>query len=86
MIIFVYLHLDSPKLSFWDKAPRIDCLGTALIGGGALMFLLALNWAGAGFGWGSAIVVGLLLGSGVALVLFWLYPLLFSIETYVALR
>ena len=50
------------------------------------MFLLALNWAGAGFGWGSAIVVGLLLGSGVALVLFWLYPLLFSIETYVALR
>jgi len=73
VIIFVYLHLDSPKLSFWDKAPRVDYLGTILIGGSALMFLLALNWAGAGFGWGSARVVGLLCGSAGALVPFWLY-------------
>ena len=37
------------------------------------MFLLALNWAGAGFGWGSARVVGLLCGAGGALIPFWLY-------------
>jgi len=72
-IIFIYLHLDSPRLSFWDKAPRVDYLGTLLIGGSALMFLLALNWAGAGFGWGDARVVGLLVGSGAALIPFWLY-------------
>lgn len=72
-IIFIYLHLDSPNLSFWDKAPRVDYLGTALIGGSALMFLLALNWAGAGFGWASSTVVGLLVGSGVALILFCLF-------------
>lgn len=73
VIIFVYLHLDSPTLSFWDKAPRVDYLGTILIGGCALMLLLALNWAGAGFGWGSAMVIGLLVGSGAALIPFWLY-------------
>lgn len=73
IIIFVYLHLDSPKLSFWDKAPRVDYLGTALIGGSALMFLLALNWAGAGLAWRSALVIGLLVGSAVALIPFWLY-------------
>src|SRR5205814_7918276 len=38
--------------------------------------------AGAGSGWGSAVVVGLLLGSGAALALFWWYVLAFSIETY----
>jgi hypothetical protein len=65
------LHLDSPKLSFWDKAPRVDFLGTTLIGGSALMFLLALNWAGGGYGWGSSLVVGLLVGAGVTLVPFW---------------
>jgi hypothetical protein len=69
----MYLHLDSPKLSFWDKAPRVDYLGTTLIGGSALMFLLALNWAGASFGWGSGRVVGLLVASGVILIPFWLY-------------
>jgi len=37
------------------------------------MFLLALSWAGAGFGWGDARVVGLLIGSAVTLVPFWLY-------------
>lgn len=37
------------------------------------MFLLALNWAGAGFGWGSPRVVGLLVGAAAALVPFWLY-------------
>jgi hypothetical protein len=37
------------------------------------MFLLEFNWAGAGFGWGSAMVIGLLVGSGAALVPFWLY-------------
>jgi MFS family permease len=73
MIIFIYLHLDSPRLSFWDKAPRVDYFGTLLIGGSALMFLLALNWAGAGFGWGSPRVVGLLAGAAAALVPFWLY-------------
>jgi len=72
-IIFVYLHLDSPRLSFWDKAPRVDYLGTTLIGGSALMFLLALNWAGAGVGWGSARVIGSLVGSGAILVPFYLY-------------
>jgi MFS family permease len=72
-IIFIYLHLDSPRLSFWDKAPRVDYLGTLLIGGSALVFLLALNWAGAGFGWGDARVIGLLVGSGAALIPFWLY-------------
>jgi MFS family permease len=72
-IIFIYLHLDSPKLSFWDKAPRVDYLGTTLIGGSALMFLLALSWAGASFGWNSPRVVGLLVASAVILIPFWLY-------------
>ena len=74
-IIFIYLHLDSPKLSFWDKAPRVDYLGTTLIGGSALMFLLALSWAGAGYGWGSARIIGLLVGSAGILVPFYLYSL-----------
>jgi len=51
----------------------VDYLGTTLIGGSALMFLLALSWAGAGFGWGSARVIGLLVGSGVSLIPFYLY-------------
>jgi hypothetical protein len=51
----------------------VDYPGTVLIGGSALMFLLALSWAGAGFEWGDARVVGLLIGSGVTLLPFWLY-------------
>jgi MFS family permease len=73
VVLWWFLHLDSPKMSFWDKAPRVDYAGTLLIGGSALMFLLALNWAGAGYGWGSSLVVGLLVGSAVTLVPFWLY-------------
>jgi hypothetical protein len=71
-IIFFYLHLDSPRLSFWDKAPRVDYAGTILLGGAALMFLFALSWASE-FGWGSARVLGLLIGSACALIPFWLY-------------
>ena len=37
------------------------------------MLLLALSWAGAGYGWGSARVIGLLVGSVAALVPFYLY-------------
>ena len=60
-------------MSFWDKAPRVDYLGTILIGGSAVMFLLALNWAGAGYSWGSTRVIGLLVGSAVTLIPFYLY-------------
>lgn len=51
----------------------MDWTGTTSIGGSALMLLLALSWAGAGYGWGSARVIGLLVGSVAALVPFYLY-------------
>jgi MFS family permease len=72
-IIFVYLHLDSPRLSFWDKALRVDYLGTTLIGGTALMFLLALSWGGEDNGWGTPRVIGLLVAAVGTLIPFWLY-------------
>jgi hypothetical protein len=37
------------------------------------MLLLALSWAGAGYGWGSPRVIGLLVGAAAALLPFYLY-------------
>lgn len=49
--------------SFWQKVKQFDPVGTALLLPGLVLFVLALQWAGDGYVWGSTrVVVSLVLG------------------------
>ncbi|WP_276145442.1 MDR family MFS transporter [Streptomyces sp. YIM 130001] len=50
--------------------PVIDYLGIALVAVGASALILATSWGGNEYAWGSAVIIGLLVGGFVALGLF----------------
>ncbi|KAI1130601.1 putative MFS multidrug transporter [Nemania abortiva] len=53
--------------------PNLDLTGCALFAPATVMFLLALQWGSADYGWSSPTVIGLFAGSGVTAVLFCLW-------------
>ncbi|KAL1966513.1 hypothetical protein VTN77DRAFT_4435 [Rasamsonia byssochlamydoides] len=52
---------------------RIDILGCALFVPATVMFLLAFEWAGTKYGWGSATIIGLFCGSAATICIFGLW-------------
>src|SRR5262245_56931318 len=46
-----------------DRPHKLDGIGAALMVSAALALLLALSWGGVRYGWGSAVIVSLLVGS-----------------------
>jgi len=50
----------------------LDTTGFVLFAGSAVQLLLALQWGGVGYAWGSATVIGLFGGSGVTFIM-WYY-------------
>lgn len=50
--------------------PIIDYLGIGLVSVGAAGLTLALSWGGTEYAWGSATIIGLFVGSAIALALF----------------
>ncbi|KAH8144699.1 uncharacterized protein LAJ45_11293 [Morchella importuna] len=64
--LVIFLHLESPRISFSEGLLRVDWLGTALIVSGTVLFLLGLEFGGVSHPWNSpmvfcCIIIGLLL-------------------------
>ncbi|CAO3651421.1 unnamed protein product [Cunninghamella echinulata] len=57
VLLIFFLNLPTKKTTFMDKLKRIDYLGTLIILLAAILFLLALNFGGELFPWGSAAVI-----------------------------
>ncbi|KAI1345651.1 putative MFS multidrug transporter [Xylaria sp. FL0043] len=53
--------------------PNLDLTGCALFAPATVMFLLALQWGSADYGWSSPTVIGLFAGSGATAILFCLW-------------
>lgn len=72
VLFFLFNPPNRPgtKLSFTQKLNTLDLPSFALFVPTVVMLLLALHWAGAGYAWGSARVVGLLVGSIVMMGVF----------------
>lgn len=60
VILFFFLHIESPKTPFWAGLRNIDWTGTFLIIGGTLMFLFGLEFGGVNYPWASATVICLI--------------------------
>ncbi|MEZ0364481.1 MDR family MFS transporter [Mycobacterium sp. pUA109] len=65
-VVIVVSGAAIPALAQRAK-PVIDSLGIALVGVGAAGLTLATSWGGTRYPWGSATIVGLFVGSAVAL-------------------
>ncbi len=55
--------------------PAIDYLGVLFVGLGSTGLILATSWGGTQYAWGSAMIIGLFIGSVIALVIFVLVEL-----------
>ncbi|CAI4216044.1 unnamed protein product [Parascedosporium putredinis] len=79
-IIFFTLKLQTPKTPILVGIKLIDWLGTTVLTGGIIMFLLGLQLGSSTHPWNSAIVIGLIVGGIMALILF--VPLEWSVVRY----
>lgn len=70
ILLFFFLHLESPKTPVLDGLKAVDWLGALTIVGGTLMLLLGLEFGGVNFPWDSAKVILLIIFGVVVLVLF----------------
>jgi Arabinose efflux permease len=61
VILFFFLHIESPKTPFLAGLRNIDWAGTLLIIGGTLMFLFGLEFGGVNYPWASAAVICLII-------------------------
>lgn len=69
VVVVVVAGVAIPALAGRAK-PVIDYLGISLVGLGAAGLTLATSWGGTRYPWGSATIVGLVVGSVVALCVF----------------
>lgn len=79
-IIFFTLKLQTPKTPILVGIKLIDWLGTTVLTGGIIMFLLGLQLGSSTHPWNSAMVIGLIVGGITALILF--VPLEWSVVRY----
>ncbi|KAK5131580.1 hypothetical protein LTR08_000835 [Meristemomyces frigidus] len=70
VIIFFFLHLDTPRVPVIEGLLAIDWLGTLFVVGGTLMFLLGLQYGGITHPWGSATVLCLVIFGILSTLLF----------------
>jgi hypothetical protein len=74
--VIIIFSLQVPKVeravgvSLKEKFLQMDPLGTFIIMGGSLCYLLALQWGGVTKSWGDKSVVGTLVGCGLLLLAF----------------
>lgn len=59
-----------PAESFVSKILKLDIVGNFLIVTTVIMLLLALEWGGVSHAWNSPTIIGLLVGTGIELVIF----------------
>ncbi|KAK3897329.1 major facilitator superfamily domain-containing protein [Staphylotrichum tortipilum] len=78
--VLLWVRIPETKRPVTEKNPRIwavvddvDIGGFALLSGFAVQLLLALQWGGSSYSWGSPRIIGLLCGSFVTLAVFALW-------------
>lgn len=69
-LLLASLPLQNPKTPIWEGLKAIDWLGTTLVSGGTLMFLLGITFGGVEYPWSSVMVIALIVGGVVVLGLF----------------
>ncbi|MGB7360433.1 MAG: MDR family MFS transporter [Mycobacterium sp.] len=69
VVVFVVAVIAIPALAGRTR-PAIDFAGIALIGVGASGLTLATSWGGSTYPWSSPVIIGLFVGSVIALTLF----------------
>jgi len=72
VIILFFLDIETPKTALLAGLKAIDWLGSVLIVGGTVMFLLGLEYGGVNYPWKSAPVICLLIFGIVTIGLFFL--------------
>ncbi|KAF8456321.1 major facilitator superfamily domain-containing protein [Terfezia claveryi] len=55
--LYIFLHLETPTISLVEGVKRVDWVGSALIIGGTVLFLLGMEFGGVSHPWDSAIVL-----------------------------
>ncbi|KAI0387032.1 major facilitator superfamily-domain-containing protein [Hypomontagnella monticulosa] len=73
IITTIFLHIHNPKTPLVDGLIAIDWIGSILVVGGTLMFLLGLDFGGITFPWSSATVICLIIFGIISYGLFGLY-------------
>ncbi|KAK3290150.1 major facilitator superfamily-domain-containing protein [Chaetomium fimeti] len=73
IITIIFLHIHNPKTPLVKGLKAIDWVGSVLIVGATLMFLIGLESGGVSHPWGSAFVICLIVFGVVAYVLFAVY-------------
>ncbi|KAJ5929975.1 Efflux pump dotC [Penicillium verhagenii] len=69
VILFFFLHIESPKTPLLAGLRTVDWIGTFTIIGGTLMFLFGLEFGGVNYPWASATVICLIVFGIVVWVL-----------------
>lgn len=69
VILFFFLHIESPKTPLVAGLRTVDWIGTFTIIGGTLMFLFGLEFGGVNYPWASATVICLIVFGIVVWVL-----------------
>ncbi|KAK4058352.1 hypothetical protein OIO90_000510 [Microbotryomycetes sp. JL221] len=72
-VIYWFLPLKGVRNSIKKKLSQIDYLGSFLTMAATVLLLLPINWGGTSFSWSSSVVIGCLVGSGVAFLIFFVW-------------
>ncbi|KAK4051903.1 hypothetical protein OIV83_002608 [Microbotryomycetes sp. JL201] len=73
LTIWYFLPLQGVRNSMKKKLSQIDYLGSFMTLAFTILLLLPINWGGTSFAWSSSVVIGCLVGSGVAFIIFILW-------------
>ncbi|MDX1893380.1 MDR family MFS transporter [Mycolicibacterium sp. 050158] len=69
VVVLIVAVIAIPNLGRRER-PVIDYAGIVLVGLGATGLTLATSWGGSSYAWGSAMIIGLFVGSVVAIIAF----------------
>lgn len=74
LAIFFFLHIsrieNAEDESYTARILQLDLVGAAILIPDIIMLVLALQWAGSDYSWSDSRIVGLLVGAGIAAVVF----------------
>ncbi|KAI9289662.1 major facilitator superfamily domain-containing protein [Umbelopsis sp. AD052] len=82
----VLRHQPAPNTTWKERFSRIDYLGTLLLVGWVVAFLLPLSWGGSTYPWNSAVIISLFCVFGVLFIVFVLVQWKYSKEPLMPAR
>jgi MFS family permease len=77
-VFFLLVHIrraETENKPARAKLQSIDAVGLALFAGSITMLLLALQWGGVEYAWSSSVIIGLFVGFGAVLILFFAWAM-----------